>query len=465
MSYYWASILPAFLPTALLLAAHWAARPSCGPWSLLLTSMGALLAGIGLSFALPASQFAALGLGIAQFVLLAGFLLWQFTARREFFWQIALILLAGLLWGRSPVLASLSTAVINTDFIVNLASIVTAFAACLLLGWLTSRLLRELPRGRWPLLLAAGALLLVPLSGNILLSLMKLQALELTRARLSFAARTIDLETGAAYGALLLVGLLVAVAVVRLALPRRQAWQAAQPLIARRIAQATYRQTQRLLGALALVLVTMGGVHAYWDLVASRPPALSAATRVEIPADDELRLALAPMMDGNLHRFAWVADDGKVVRFFVINRLEDRASPSVVMDACLLCGDKGYVQQGDQIVCVGCGVHLFKPSIGKPGGCNPVPVENWRVEGGEIVIPKASLEAGLPLFSTVLTIEVTDPVSGRKLTNTSAAFHYVYAGKTYFFADEAALEAFRDDPEKYLPEDKAAEPAAQGAAP
>lgn len=452
MSYYWASILSAFLPTTLLLAAHWAVRRPGGPWETLLGSAAALLAGIGLSFALPAGLFATLGLGIAQFVLLAGFLLWQFTARRGSGWQIVLIALAGVLWGRSPALASLTTLhVINTDFILNLASVVTAFAACLLLGWLLYRLLRELPRWRGGLLLGGGALLLVPLSGNLLLSLMKLQALELTRVRLSFAARTIDLENFAAYGALLLVALLLAAAVLRLARPRRRNWLATPEAIARRIALATYRQTRALLAGTALVALAMVCAQGYWDAVASLPPALSAATRVDMPPDNELRLTLAPLMDGNLHRFAWVADDGKVVRFFIINRLDDRVAPSVVLDACLLCGDKGYVQQGNQVVCVGCGVHLFKPSIGKPGGCNPVPVEHWRVDGEQIVIPKASLESGLQLFSTVLTIEVTDPVSGQKLTNTSAPHRYAYAGKTYFFADEAGFNAFRDEPEKYLP--------------
>ena len=54
---------------------------------------------------------------------------------------------------------------------------------------------------------------------------------------------------------------------------------------------------------------------------------------------------------------------------------QTKLSLAAVFDACLLCGDQGYVMEGNQVVCVGCGVHMFIPSIGKPGGCNPVPIK------------------------------------------------------------------------------------------
>ena len=140
----------------------------------------------------------------------------------------------------------------------------------------------------------------------------------------------------------------------------------------------------------------------------------------------------------------------KAVRFFVINRQPDRLSLAVVFDACLLCGDQGYVMQDDQVVCIGCGVRMFIPSIGKPGGCNPVPIENWRQTETEILVNKTDLEDGLNLFSTIVEIEVTDPVSGAKLTNTKTEHKYSYEGKTYFFSNEKNLDLFRDNPENYL---------------
>lgn len=451
MTYFWASALPVFLPAVLLLAGHWAGRPPRGPWFYVLSTIGALALGIAAGSFLPSTQVMAFSLSIVQVVLLVGLLLWQFNRSSDYFWQIVIIAMAALQWANTPSLMSLtSTHVINTDLLLNVAGIVVILALCMLLSALVCAGLHQMPWLRWPLLLVTAITMLVPVSGNILLSLMKLQVLELTGPRLTYAAKTTKFSNEVSYVLLAVVLLFALIGIVTIVRQRRRIWKAATDLISGRIALAGYRQSRTLqLTTIAIAAVMFAG-QAHWDFIGSRPPQLSEATRITMTPDDLVRLPLTPLMDGKLHRFAWVADDGKVVRFFIINRLPDRIAPGVVFDACLLCGDKGYIQQGDQVVCVGCGVHLYNPSIGKPGGCNPVPIENWKAEGGEIVIPKASLELGLQLFSTVLTIEVTDPVTGRKLTNTDAPHRYSYEGKTYFFADDKAFESFRDDPEKYI---------------
>ena len=99
-----------------------------------------------------------------------------------------------------------------------------------------------------------------------------------------------------------------------------------------------------------------------------------------------------------------------------------------------------------------CGVYLFKPSIGKPGGCNPVPIEGWQVDGDVLAIQRAGLEAGQPMFTTVVELIVTDPVDGSQLKNTTAKYSYTHGSTTYFFDDPAHYEAFREAPEKYLKE-------------
>ncbi len=88
----------------------------------------------------------------------------------------------------------------------------------------------------------------------------------------------------------------------------------------------------------------------------------------------------------------------KQYAFFLINRLPDRLSLAAVFDACILCGDQGYVMEGDQVICVGCGVRMFIPSIGKPGGCNPVPIENWQQTDTQVIIHKKKLRRRLTLF-------------------------------------------------------------------
>ncbi len=96
-------------------------------------------------------------------------------------------------------------------------------------------------------------------------------------------------------------------------------------------------------------------------------------------------------------------------------------------------------------------VHIFIPSIGKPGGCNPVPIDGWHNDERELTIPGAALAVGGNYFSTVLTIKVTDPVDGTALTNTAAEYKYSYAGRTRFFASEANYNRFRNAPETFVP--------------
>lgn len=115
----------------------------------------------------------------------------------------------------------------------------------------------------------------------------------------------------------------------------------------------------------------------------------------------------------------------------------------------MLCGDAGYAQIGDQVVCLACGVHIFIPSIGKPGGCNPIPMPKWQIVNHEIVIAKSTLESGLKYFSDVVEVIATDPVNGQKISNMDAEHHYLFSGKTYFFTSEQSYDAFRDDPWKY----------------
>lgn len=106
--------------------------------------------------------------------------------------------------------------------------------------------------------------------------------------------------------------------------------------------------------------------------------------------------------------------------------------------------------EGNQVICVACAVHIFIPSIGKAGGCNPIPLEDWKSDDKELVIPKASLEAGVNYFTTVVTLDVIDPVDKSHLTNQKADYKYSYSDKTYFFSSEANYNRFREHPEQFV---------------
>lgn len=452
MSYFFVSVLQAFLPVALLLGLSWAVRPVPALNRVIWITILMAIAGVWAGSHYPKSQQLQLVLAVVQLVALLLFLFSQLILRQSlgYLWQILLVLGAAFNWGNNPNLGAFTnTHVINTDLLLNLAAIVMAFAWVVFSAVLMLMMIWQLPRCRWPLLLLLTLLLILPLSGDAILLLMKLQVLPLTKSLLSYVALVTNGHAWLSY----ICALLLAFTTLCYFMPLRQASRVvsenAEP-IAHRKALADYRNVRRILLFSLLAWVVVAGTQLYWDKIASQPPQLSEALPVTLAADGLVHIPVEQVRDGKLHRFVWVADDGKAVRFFIINRYPDRLRLSVVFDACLLCGDQGYVMEGNQVICVACAVHIFIPSIGKAGGCNPIPLEDWKSDDKELVIPKASLEAGVNYFTTVVTLDVIDPVDKSHLTNQKADYKYSYGDKTYFFSSEANYNRFREHPEQFV---------------
>ncbi len=120
----------------------------------------------------------------------------------------------------------------------------------------------------------------------------------------------------------------------------------------------------------------------------ARPIAASGA------GNDELRVPLSEVQDGNLHLFTAHVVDAKTgdqsFRFLIIKKPQGWG---VALDACRICGAEGYRQDGQNVVCRHCGSAIYVPTIGESGGCNPVGVP-FRVDGGEIVLNLAALAKG-----------------------------------------------------------------------
>ncbi|RRJ95432.1 DUF2318 domain-containing protein [Opitutaceae bacterium TAV4] len=171
---------------------------------------------------------------------------------------------------------------------------------------------------------------------------------------------------------------------------------------------AARRTARRLAIGLLTLSATACAAQLYWDQVASRPLQRTDALRIAADENGNVRLPLDLIADGQLHRYEWIADDGKIVRFFIINRHPGAVAPAVVFDACALCGDMGYVHRDDRVICIACGVNLVLPSVGKPGGCNPIVMENWRQTASEIIIPRDSLAAGAQMFTTSVETPAPD---------------------------------------------------------
>lgn len=452
MSYFFVSVLQAFLPVALLLGLSWAFRPAPALNRVVWITILMAIVGIWAGTHYPKSQQLQLVLAGVQLLALLLFLLSQFTLRQSlgYVWQALLVLGAAFNWGNNPNLGAFTnTHVINTDLLLNLAAIVVAFGWVIFSAVLLLMMVRQLPRCRWPLLILITVLLILPLSGDGILLLMKLQVVPLTKSLLSYVALVTNGHAWLSYICALLLAFTTLCYLIPLCNSRRIVGENSDP-IAHRKALADYRNVRRIFIFSLLAWVIVAGAQLYWDKVASQPPQLSEALPVTLSADGLVRIPVEQVRDGKLHRFVWVADDGKAVRFFIINRYPDRLRLSVVFDACLLCGDQGYVMEGNQVICVACAVHIFIPSIGKAGGCNPIPLEGWKSDDKELVIPKASLEAGVNYFTTVVTLDVIDPVDKTHLTNQKAEYKYSYGEKTYFFSSEANYNRFREHPEQFV---------------
>ena len=99
---------------------------------------------------------------------------------------------------------------------------------------------------------------------------------------------------------------------------------------------------------------------------------------------NEIFIPLEQVSDGHLHRFTWVNDEGKGIRFIIVQK--KGSAFGVGFDACDVCGDVGYYERKDEIVCNRCDVVMNKNTIGLKGGCNPVPLFSQIQNGGVVIL-------------------------------------------------------------------------------
>jgi len=138
------------------------------------------------------------------------------------------------------------------------------------------------------------------------------------------------------------------------------------------VAAAVRSRRLRLLVPAVSALVLAAAVYRstfptveYWD---PKPLAVAATPNGEIfiPKKGEVDLE-----DGKLHKFLY-KQGGKQARFMVL--MTTGGKLTVVLDACAICKPDGYGQTEGSVVCYYCKTLIPLETVGKPGGCNPVPV-------------------------------------------------------------------------------------------
>lgn len=132
-----------------------------------------------------------------------------------------------------------------------------------------------------------------------------------------------------------------------------------------------------------VLLISVPVVFSFWGSKAKSLP----------PQNGAVKIPIAGITDGKAHYFKVKANDGIMVSLFVL-----KSSDGVIraaIDACDVCyrSGKGYVQEGDFMVCTNCGRKFASTRINEvKGGCNPAPLKR-KINGKDLVIEMKDIDA------------------------------------------------------------------------
>jgi uncharacterized membrane protein len=151
--------------------------------------------------------------------------------------------------------------------------------------------------------------------------------------------------------------------------------------------------------AVALCAVFIAAGAAMYTLAPFGKSGTTATTDVSTaPHSDLVEYDVALFNDGTAQHFSYTAGT-QTINYFIL-----KSSDGVIraaFDACDVCwpAGKGYVQQGDQMICRNCGRKFDSVRINEvKGGCNPAPL-NRRIEGDRLIIQKVDILDGRQYFN------------------------------------------------------------------
>ena len=170
-------------------------------------------------------------------------------------------------------------------------------------------------------------------------------------------------------------------ALARMAAPERRKMVASQ----RR--ERFWKTAASAVGLVIIILISADYVYSRVAQAVTPPVELAFIGNIaQVPVDG--------LKDHKLHIYQ-VEAGGKRVRFIAI--LDSSDTVRVGLDACQICGDQGYYQQGQNVICRNCASAIYVPTVGSAGGCNPVHID-YLVRNNILEISKASLESSARYF-------------------------------------------------------------------
>ena len=154
----------------------------------------------------------------------------------------------------------------------------------------------------------------------------------------------------------------------------------------RRLKEYEYQRQRRWSFGAAVLCVTVVLMLAA-EFVYARALDRPAPAHALSSQGGSIRIPLSDLADASLHFYT--ADvNNTVARFLVIHK--SNGDYVAALDACQICGAKGFRQEGQNVVCRNCGAAIYIPSIGQQGGCNPIPLKS-RIERGEVIVDLSDL--------------------------------------------------------------------------
>jgi uncharacterized membrane protein len=151
----------------------------------------------------------------------------------------------------------------------------------------------------------------------------------------------------------------------------------------------------------AVVLLMGVGSLAYsgvFDGLFGKSPAESGKAAGVVETADVVRIPLKTIDSGKA-LFLSMESEGRQLFYFALKSPD--GAYRAALDTCDVCfrTNRGYRQEGDQMVCNNCGQKFACDKIGEvKGGCNPHPLAH-KEEAGVMVIRKADIVAGKEYFA------------------------------------------------------------------
>lgn len=116
-----------------------------------------------------------------------------------------------------------------------------------------------------------------------------------------------------------------------------------------------------------------------------------------VESAEQVKIPLKALDSGNA-LFLQTESEGRTLYYLALKTADGKYRSA--LDACDVCFrmNRGYRQEGDQLVCNNCNQKFPCNKLGEAkGGCNPHPLTH-RIEGPHMVIQKADIAAGKDYF-------------------------------------------------------------------